>query len=150
MLSEFKNEVDVDADEVAEIRRRLGEVEQRLEALEGGALTSTAKAELSRLSETERRIVSLVVAGRTNEEVGERLFLSPRTVEWSLTKVYRKLRVRSRTELAAKLASRASRQGNSRETPGASLSGSKPEVQDEDRGGSPSRDSSHFDHMEER
>jgi DNA-binding CsgD family transcriptional regulator len=136
MLSEFKSEVDVDADEVAEIRRRLGEVEQRFEALEGGALTSTAKAELSRLSETERRIASLVIAGRTNEEVGERLFLSPRTVEWSLTKVYRKLRVRSRTELAAKLASRASRQGNSRETPGASLSGSEPEVQDEDRGGS--------------
>jgi hypothetical protein len=55
MLSEFRSEVDVDTDEVAEIRRRLDELEQRLEALEGGALTSTAQAELSRLSETERR-----------------------------------------------------------------------------------------------
>jgi DNA-binding CsgD family transcriptional regulator len=132
MLSKVRSEVDVDADEVAEIRRRLGELEQRLEALEGGALTSAARAELSRLSETERRIVSLVAAGRTNEEVGERLFLSPKTVEWSLTKVYRKLRVRSRTELAAKLAAG----GNTRETPGESLSGSEPEIQDEDGGGS--------------
>ena len=145
MLSKVRSEVDVDADEVAEIRRRLGELEQRLEALEGGAPTSTAKAELSRLSETERRIVSLVAVGRTNEEVGERLFLSPKTVEWSLTKIYRKLRVRSRTELAAGVA----RRGNSRETPGESLSGSKPEVRDESRGASPARDSSHFDDGEE-
>jgi DNA-binding CsgD family transcriptional regulator len=150
MHSKVRSEVDVDAEEVAEIRRRLGELEQRLEALEGGALQSTAKAELSRLSETERRIVSHVAAGRTNEEVGERLFLSPKTVEWSLTKIYRKLRVRSRTELAAKLAGGIARQGNSRETPGESLSGSEPEVQDESRGGSPARDSSHFDHMEGR
>ena len=132
MLSEVRNEVDVEAEEVAEIRKRLDEIEERLEALEGRALTRTAKAELSRLSETERRIVSLVAAGRTNEEVGERLFLSPKTVEWSLTKIYRKLSVRSRTELAAKLAAG----GNTRETPGKSLSGSEPEIQDENGGGS--------------
>ena len=105
MLSEIRSEVDVGAAEVAEIRLRLGELEHRLAALEGDALTGTANAELSRLSETERRIVTLVAAGRTNEEIGERLLLSPKTVEWSLTKAYRKLRVRSRTELAAKLGS---------------------------------------------
>jgi DNA-binding CsgD family transcriptional regulator len=64
--------------------------------------------ELNGLSETERRIVSLVAYGRTNDEVGERLILTPRTVEWSLTKICRKLRVRSRTELAAKLATHVS------------------------------------------
>jgi DNA-binding CsgD family transcriptional regulator len=57
------------------------------------------------LSETERRIVELVVAGRRNGEVAAALSLSPNTVAWNLSKVYRKLGVRSRTELAAHLAS---------------------------------------------
>jgi DNA-binding CsgD family transcriptional regulator len=57
------------------------------------------------LSETERRIVELVVAGRKNSEVAAHLNLSPNTVAWNLSKVYRKLGVRSRTELAAHLAS---------------------------------------------
>ena len=42
--------------------------------------------------------------GRTNREVAATLHLSPRTVEWNLSKVYRKLDVRSRTELAVALA----------------------------------------------
>ena len=53
------------------------------------------------LSETERRIVELVVAGRRNREVAAELSLSPHTVAWNLSKVYRKLGVSSRTELAA-------------------------------------------------
>jgi DNA-binding CsgD family transcriptional regulator len=57
------------------------------------------------LSETERRIVELVVAGRRNSEVAATLCLSPNTVAWNLSKVYRKLGVRSRTELAAHVAS---------------------------------------------
>jgi DNA-binding CsgD family transcriptional regulator len=56
------------------------------------------------LSETERRIVELVVAGRRNSEVAAELSLSPNTVAWNLSKVYRKLGVRSRTELAAHVA----------------------------------------------
>ena len=91
MLSEFRNEVDVDAGEVTEMG--------------GGAPTNIVKDELSRLSETERRIVSLVAVGRTNQEIAERLSLSPESVEWSLTKVYRRLEVCSRTELAATLGS---------------------------------------------
>ena len=55
------------------------------------------------LSETERRIVELVVKGRTNKEVGLALSLSPKTVEWNLSKVYAKLGIRSRVELAATL-----------------------------------------------
>ena len=54
----------------------------------------------SRLTATERRIADLVAEGRTNKEVAAALFLSPRTVEAYLRKVYRKLGVRSRTELA--------------------------------------------------
>jgi DNA-binding NarL/FixJ family response regulator len=55
------------------------------------------------LSETERRIVELVVAGLRNREVAAELSLSPNTVVWNLSKIYRKLGVSSRTELAARM-----------------------------------------------
>jgi DNA-binding NarL/FixJ family response regulator len=55
----------------------------------------------SQLSETERQIVELVVAGRKNREVAAELSLSTNTIAWNLSKIYRKLGVRSRTELAA-------------------------------------------------
>jgi len=56
------------------------------------------------LSETERQIVQLVVAGHRNREVAAALSLSPNTVAWNLSKIYRKLGVTSRTELASRLA----------------------------------------------
>lgn len=52
------------------------------------------------LTPTERRVVELVGDGLTNRQVGERLLMSPRTVQTHLAKVYRKLDLRSRTELA--------------------------------------------------
>jgi DNA-binding CsgD family transcriptional regulator len=58
---------------------------------------------LEKLNEKERRVVDQVARGRTNYEVAEQLHLSHKTVEWTLTKVYKKLHVRSRTELTAKL-----------------------------------------------
>ena len=61
-------------------------------------------ASSNELSETERRIVELVVAGRRNREVAAELSLSPNTVAWNLSKIYRKLGVSSRTELAARIA----------------------------------------------
>jgi DNA-binding CsgD family transcriptional regulator len=48
----------------------------------------------------EERIAGLAAGGRRNEEIARELGLSPKTVEWTLTRVYRKLGVRSRTELA--------------------------------------------------
>ena len=53
------------------------------------------------LSATEAAIAELVVSGRSNKEVAQAMHLSPKTVEWNLSKIYRKLGVRSRTELAA-------------------------------------------------
>jgi DNA-binding NarL/FixJ family response regulator len=48
--------------------------------------------------------VALFVArGATNKEAGAALFLSPKTVESHLGRVYRKLELRSRTELAHRL-----------------------------------------------
>ena len=54
------------------------------------------------LSATEERIARLVGTGRTNAEVAAELHLSRKTVEWNLSKIYRKLGVRSRAELAAR------------------------------------------------
>jgi len=59
------------------------------------------------LSETEAQIAALAAAGRTNAEIAAALFLSPKTVKWNLSKVYRKLGVRSRTELAGALAAQS-------------------------------------------
>jgi DNA-binding CsgD family transcriptional regulator len=56
------------------------------------------------LTPTEERVVALVAAGHTYREVADALFISPKTVQWNLSKIYRKLGVRSRAELAAKLA----------------------------------------------
>jgi DNA-binding CsgD family transcriptional regulator len=54
---------------------------------------------------TERQVAELVAAGRTNREVAETLFMSPHTVEAHLTRIYRSLGVRGRTELARAMAS---------------------------------------------
>jgi DNA-binding CsgD family transcriptional regulator len=55
------------------------------------------------LTETESRIAALAAAGFTNREIGERLSLSPKTVGSNLSRVYRKLGLRSRLALAAPL-----------------------------------------------
>ena len=56
------------------------------------------------LTAQERQIAELARDGLSNPEIGARLFLSPRTVEWHLRKVFGKLGIRSRHELAGALA----------------------------------------------
>jgi DNA-binding CsgD family transcriptional regulator len=51
------------------------------------------------LTTTEQRVAALVVSGRRNREVAGELFISVATVEAHLTRIYRKLGVRSRTEM---------------------------------------------------
>ncbi|MCK2236508.1 MULTISPECIES: AAA family ATPase [unclassified Crossiella] len=55
------------------------------------------------LTGLEHRIARLVAGGATNREVAARLNVSGKTVEGALTRIYRKLAVRSRTELALRL-----------------------------------------------
>jgi DNA-binding CsgD family transcriptional regulator/tetratricopeptide (TPR) repeat protein len=56
------------------------------------------------LTGAERRVAALVAEGRTNREVAAQLFITPGSVEVHLTRIYRKLGVRSRTELARRAA----------------------------------------------
>ena len=55
------------------------------------------------LTPTEAQVARLVAMGRTNREVADALFMSVHTVEANLKRIYGKLQVRSRTELAHKL-----------------------------------------------
>jgi DNA-binding CsgD family transcriptional regulator len=57
------------------------------------------------LTPQERQIGELARDGLTNPEIGARLFLSPRTVEWHLRKVFTKLGIRSRHDLVKALPS---------------------------------------------
>jgi DNA-binding NarL/FixJ family response regulator len=55
------------------------------------------------LTETERRVAELSAVGLTNRQVADQLFMSPKTVEANLDRIYRKLGIRSRAELGARL-----------------------------------------------
>jgi len=99
----------------AEAREPLREALTTFERLGAASWSERARSELAATGETVRRRdpyaaeqltsqelqVALVVArGATNKEAGAALFLSPKTIETHLGRVYRKLNVRSRTELA--------------------------------------------------
>jgi DNA-binding NarL/FixJ family response regulator len=94
--------------QVDDLEDRIARLEERLAALEGPPPQALLFDPFRRLNPTEQRIAELVAKGCTNHEVASRLYFSPKTVEWNLSKIYRKLHVRSRTELAAKLAKRQS------------------------------------------
>ncbi|MGI8685510.1 MAG: helix-turn-helix transcriptional regulator [Acidimicrobiales bacterium] len=58
------------------------------------------------LTRAESNVVALATEGLTNAEIGERLFISPRTVQSHLSSVFAKLGVRSRRDLALRAAER--------------------------------------------
>jgi DNA-binding CsgD family transcriptional regulator len=69
----------------------------------GGRATSSLA-----LTPTEEKVAALVASGSTNREAAEALFVSVHTVEANLKRIYRKLGIRSRTELASKFPPNAS------------------------------------------
>jgi DNA-binding CsgD family transcriptional regulator len=97
-----------------EAREALGEALSVFEQLGAPLWVEKAHAELARiggrppatgeLTATEERVAALVAEGLTNREVAARLFVSDRTVEGHLSRIYAKLGVRSRAELAGRFA----------------------------------------------
>jgi DNA-binding NarL/FixJ family response regulator len=63
-------------------------------------------AQTDELTTTEARIARLVVSGMTNRDVATAAFVSVKTVEANISRIYRKLGIRSRAELGAWLADR--------------------------------------------
>jgi DNA-binding CsgD family transcriptional regulator/tetratricopeptide (TPR) repeat protein len=87
----------------------LQEASEMFEALGTPLWADRARAELARvkvgrqqsevLSPSEQRVAELVASGLTNREVAAALFISPKTVDTNLGRIYRKLGIRSRAEL---------------------------------------------------
>jgi DNA-binding CsgD family transcriptional regulator len=91
-------------------RKTLEEAHRLFDDLGASLWSERTKAELGRISgrppstgeltASERRVAELVAEGRTNKQVAATLHLTERTVEGTLSRVYAKLGIRSRTELA--------------------------------------------------
>jgi DNA-binding CsgD family transcriptional regulator len=98
---------------VRDARETLGSALAGFEELGAPLWAEQTRAELGRiggrtgsrdeLTPAEQRVAVLVAEGRTNKEVAAALVVSVHTVEAALTQVYRKLDIRSRTELARRL-----------------------------------------------
>jgi len=80
----------------------------RSELYAAGARPRTdALAGVEALTASERRVVDLAAAGRSNRDIAQELYVTPKTVEVHLTSAYRKLGIRSRRELPSALAGAA-------------------------------------------
>jgi DNA-binding CsgD family transcriptional regulator len=103
------------ARKLKQAREKLQDALAIFEQLGAKLWAERARAELARiggragssdgLTPSEQRIARLVAEGKTNKEVAAILVVADRTIESALTQIYRKLDVRSRTELARKLTS---------------------------------------------
>jgi DNA-binding CsgD family transcriptional regulator len=101
-----------------EARQKLEEALAVFEGIGAALWAERARGELRRISgrapatgaltPAEERVAALVATGKTNREVAAALFVSERTVEGHLSRIFGKLGVRHRTELARALASRQS------------------------------------------
>ena len=99
----------------SEARELLVEAQREFASFGATAWQALAAAELSRvnvrpsapadLTATERLVAELAASGLTNREVADRTFLAIKTVEANLARAYRKLGIRSRAELGARMAS---------------------------------------------
>jgi DNA-binding CsgD family transcriptional regulator len=111
-----KGAVERRAKQKREARETLTQALDTFQKLGAPLWAEKARAELARiggrapaplaLTPTEGRVAELVAAGSTNREVADALFLSVHTVEANLKRIYRKLGIRSRTELASRFRSR--------------------------------------------
>lgn len=102
----------------ARAKTSLEEALAEFERLGAALWAERARSELGRadwrrtsdgeLTVTEQRVAELAAGGLTNREVAAALFVSAKTVEANLARIYRKLGIRSRAELGARMNSAAS------------------------------------------
>ncbi len=76
---------------------------KELMAVDASAARAAARPATAALTAQELRVALAVAAGATNREAATALFLSPKTIEFHLANTYRKLGIRSRTQLARRL-----------------------------------------------
>jgi len=110
-----------------EARATLGEALGVFEEMGAALWAERARAELKRISgrastpgaltPAEARIAALVCEGKTNREVAAALFLSDRTVEGHLARMFGKLGIRRRSELAGALQTRGIDVSNTGDSP---------------------------------
>jgi DNA-binding NarL/FixJ family response regulator len=67
------------------------------------ARTNVSPSRELRLTPSEQRVAELASSGMTNRDVAAALFMSPKTVESNLSRVYRKLGIRTRAELGRRI-----------------------------------------------
>jgi DNA-binding CsgD family transcriptional regulator len=99
-VAELEGLVAVASERGAETVAQLAE--QALRAL--GIRTWYRGAAAKRLTEREQEIVRLIAAGASNPEIAQQLFLSRKTVERHVSNILKKVGVRNRAELAARVA----------------------------------------------
>jgi len=85
------------------LRARLAKIGLANDALLFGAMPLLDEAKLTGLTEAERDVLGLLIAGSTNGDIASRRATSPRTVANQLQTIFRKFSVRSRGELVARL-----------------------------------------------
>jgi DNA-binding CsgD family transcriptional regulator len=90
-------------EEAKTIFEELGAVLWATKATDELARIGGRTASTSQLTPTEQRVAELVADGRSNKEVAAALFVTVKTVEANLSRVYAKLGIRSRGELATSL-----------------------------------------------
>ncbi len=82
----------------------------RAELRASGQTARRRSTPVDALTQQELAVAKLVVGGATNRDAAATLFVSPKTIEFHLGNVYRKLEVRSRTELVRGYAEKLSRE----------------------------------------
>jgi DNA-binding CsgD family transcriptional regulator len=98
----------------AAARETLGRARERFDELGALLWSAKARAELARitgrapsagaLTPTEGRVAELAAGGASNKEIAAALFVTPKTVETQLSRIYAKLGIHSRMQLASRLA----------------------------------------------
>lgn len=87
-----------------EVRRRALVDDLRADLTSAGARPRRVETGLDALTPAEYRTAVLAAEGLTNQEIADRLFVTRRTVELHLTRVYRKLSLSGRADLPAAVA----------------------------------------------